>query len=197
MTEARNVGNSLFDRTPEEDRARYFGVHDVSCSNRYSVCVISGFRYVVNEIFTLVGCCTALIDSYRRFTTTYRSHLQGASSPIDPALHWVKYQKFRIITTDFCDEDAEPHTSNLEVLNQPNPAQTIPVSWSAWLMGRKYFLSQVIRTLRVHHRTRAVRKKCSVMPLEAERHCTWHALQRQGVGIHYRSPCPRHIILPL
>jgi len=32
-------------------------------------------------IFALFGCCTAWITSYRRFGTTYRSHLQESNSP--------------------------------------------------------------------------------------------------------------------
>ena len=35
---------------------------------------ISSFRRGVNDIFALVGCCVALISSYRRFGTTYRSY---------------------------------------------------------------------------------------------------------------------------
>jgi len=44
------------------------------------LCVIPGFRRSVYEIFALLGCYAALIDSYRRFGTTYRYHLQGSSS---------------------------------------------------------------------------------------------------------------------
>ena len=40
------------------------------------VCVISGFFCGVNELFTLLGCYTMYIDSYRRFGTTYRSCLK-------------------------------------------------------------------------------------------------------------------------
>jgi len=43
-------------------------------------CVISGFRRRMNETFGLLGCYVAVICSYRRFGTTYRSHLQGSSS---------------------------------------------------------------------------------------------------------------------
>jgi len=39
--------------------------------------MISGFRHVVNEIFSLLGRYAAYTDNYRRFGTTYRSHLQG------------------------------------------------------------------------------------------------------------------------
>jgi len=32
------------------------------------------------EILALLGCCAAQTGSYRRFGTTYRSHLKGSSS---------------------------------------------------------------------------------------------------------------------
>jgi len=44
--------------------------------------IISGFRRGVNEIFALFGRYTMLIVvSYRRFRTTYPSHLQGSNTP--------------------------------------------------------------------------------------------------------------------
>jgi len=46
----------------------------------FFVYVISGFRLSVYEIFILLGCYAAYIGSYRRFETTYRSHLQVSSS---------------------------------------------------------------------------------------------------------------------
>jgi len=42
--------------------------------------VISGFLPHVNEGFAPLECYAALISSYRRFGTAYRSHLQGSSS---------------------------------------------------------------------------------------------------------------------
>jgi hypothetical protein len=43
--------------------------------------VISGIRRGVNEIFALLEYYAALIGSYRRFWTTYRSLFQDAGSP--------------------------------------------------------------------------------------------------------------------
>jgi hypothetical protein len=36
----------------------------------------SGFPRGANEIFVLLVCCAAFICSYRRFGTTYRSHIR-------------------------------------------------------------------------------------------------------------------------
>jgi hypothetical protein len=41
---------------------------------------VSGFCCGINEIFPLLGSYTAPIGSYRRFGTTYQSHLLGSSS---------------------------------------------------------------------------------------------------------------------
>jgi hypothetical protein len=35
----------------------------------------------VNEIFNLLGCYAMLIGRYRRFGTSYKSHLQDSGSP--------------------------------------------------------------------------------------------------------------------
>jgi len=35
------------------------------------------FRRCANEIFVLLVCCAALIGSYRRFGTTYLSHIRA------------------------------------------------------------------------------------------------------------------------
>jgi len=43
-------------------------------------CVISGFRRGVNETFALLGCYASHIRRYRRFGTTFRSHLQESSN---------------------------------------------------------------------------------------------------------------------
>ena len=51
----------------------------ISLSFLVIIIVISGFRRGVNEILVLPGCYTTLIDSYRRFGTTYRPHLQGST----------------------------------------------------------------------------------------------------------------------
>jgi hypothetical protein len=40
-------------------------------------CVISGPLSAVNETFSLLGCCLALIGSYRRFGTAYQYYLLG------------------------------------------------------------------------------------------------------------------------
>jgi len=57
-----------------------------TCSTRYApsswaivteiLWVISGFCWGVNEILALLGCYEAWTGSYRRFRTTYWSHLQ-------------------------------------------------------------------------------------------------------------------------
>jgi hypothetical protein len=44
------------------------------------LCMISGFCHCVNEIFTLLGCYMAqIVVIYRRFGTTYQSHLERSS----------------------------------------------------------------------------------------------------------------------
>ena len=40
----------------------------------------AGYCRGVNKIFALTRCYAAHIDNYRRFGTTYRSHIQGFSS---------------------------------------------------------------------------------------------------------------------
>jgi len=45
------------------------------------LCVISGFRCSVNEIFALLWCYSTYTGSYRHFETTSRTRLQGSSSP--------------------------------------------------------------------------------------------------------------------
>jgi hypothetical protein len=44
----------------------------------------SKFRRHVNDILALLGCYAALISSYRRFETTYRSHFQNYFGLIFP-----------------------------------------------------------------------------------------------------------------
>ena len=47
----------------------------------FGTMMVSSFRHCVNNVFTLLGCYTALIGSYRGFGTTYRFQLEGLSSP--------------------------------------------------------------------------------------------------------------------
>jgi len=54
--------------------------------------VISGFRRGVNKIFALLGYYAAWIGRYRRFGTTYRSHMQRLSS-ILRLLDWADSHK--------------------------------------------------------------------------------------------------------
>jgi hypothetical protein len=50
-------------------------------SPRKQKCVILGFSRSVNKFFALMAFYAALVDSYRRCGTTYRSHIQGSNSP--------------------------------------------------------------------------------------------------------------------
>jgi len=63
-----------------------WGIYDhpsfvqLQMSQKNDSCVISGFRRGVNEIFALLGYYAEQIRSYRRFGTTFRSHLEASSN---------------------------------------------------------------------------------------------------------------------
>jgi len=57
--------------TPRDSRGKCLRYPVVYSGRRldYEICVVSGFRRGVNEIFALLGCYAAQIGSYRRFGT--------------------------------------------------------------------------------------------------------------------------------